>query len=247
MTRRLAHWAPAAAAAACLLAGCASRLAPLDRDPQLLNSERIERRFGSSGLEVLEVAGPIRVANLYSDEGGRRVCRTFAVTRLPEEVDPRVAAEHERVLAGGSIGAVFAASGWTIGKHHDVVAEIPPPRAGDRVAQLMDLSRPPPLAATVYRFTVSRDGASVDYATIAEVYHPDYLRLDDLRAMLGDVPATPSPGSVAAEQLRLVAEAVRGPLLARLSQAAPAGPMIGPRRREPAGARKVVRGEVDAS
>jgi hypothetical protein len=217
MVRPRLRLASVALLAALLVPGCASRLGPLDRNPRLLNSERIERRFGSSGLEVLEAVGPIRVANLYSEHGDRRVCRTFAVTRLPEPVDPRLAAEHARVLAGGSIGAIFAAAGWTIAKHHEVVAELPSPEPGDRVARLMALEHGEPLAVAVYRFTVSRGDAAIDYATIAEVYHPDYLRLADLRAILGDVPAAPRPGSVAAEQLRLVGDALRQPLVARLS------------------------------
>ncbi len=73
----------------------------------LLNSERIERVFGSYGLEVLESDGQIRLSSLYSLEGRRRVCRTFAMVLFPAEIDPRIAAEQAEIAAGGSIGAVF--------------------------------------------------------------------------------------------------------------------------------------------
>ena len=57
--------------------------APSPERRELLNSERIAQRFGSYGIEVLESDGRVRVSNLYSNEQGGRICRTFAV-RLDE-------------------------------------------------------------------------------------------------------------------------------------------------------------------
>jgi len=45
----------------------------------LLNSERIEQRFGSYGITVLEQSDLTRVSNLYTLEEERETCRTFAI------------------------------------------------------------------------------------------------------------------------------------------------------------------------
>jgi len=170
------------------LAACVHGPGPAD-DPGLrsprLNSERIEQRFGSYGVEVLEADARVRVSNLYSLHDGHRVCRTFAVVRFAPAIDPRVAAEHAEIVAGGSIGAVFEDHGWTVAKRQRLLSTLPAMAPGDRIDRLMRLSAPVPLAIDVYTLSVSRGGESVDYATIAEVYHPDYLGVEDLRALYG--------------------------------------------------------------
>src|ERR1044072_7114553 len=95
----VALWFPAA-----LLAQPAER--------ELLNSERIEAKFGSYGIEVLEQNALRRVSNLYSGSGGEKPCRSSAVVPSPPQIDEAVATEHAAVLAGGSLGAVFVAAGW---------------------------------------------------------------------------------------------------------------------------------------
>ncbi len=166
---------PLAASALVILASC---LAP---EP-LLNSERIEQAFGSYGIEVLESDGVVRVSNLYSVEGDEKICRTFAVVRYPAEIDPLFAAEHDLILSGESIGAVFKQRGWTVKKHHLYMGELP---ASPRVAGLMRLADAPPLATHIYVLEVVKGEAAFEYARIEEAHHPDYLTLDDLRSIYG--------------------------------------------------------------
>jgi hypothetical protein len=201
-------------AAVFALGACAGPLPAPVSGPQraLLNSERIAQRFGSYGVEVLESDARLRVSNLYSDEPEGRVCRTLAVVVFPATIDPAVAAEHRRIVDGGSIGAVFAERGWAIRKRHRLLGEVPGPAPADRLRRLMGLAGTAPLAVDVYSFVVSRHGHHVDYATIAEVYHPDYLRLADLRALYGDeIPASAAGDPELLAILELVAKAVRGP------------------------------------
>jgi len=154
----------------------ASCLAPAP----LLNSERIEQTFGSYGIEVLESDGTVRVSNLYSLEGDQRICRTFAAVRYPAEIDPRFATEHELILDGGSIGAVFKQRGWAVNKSHRHFGEV---TATPRVAELMGGVEAPRLAIHIYMLEVVKGDAAFEYATIAEIHHPDYLTLDDLRSI----------------------------------------------------------------
>lgn len=185
----MANLSPRARLRLCLLITAAAS-APLLAQPNSdqrpaaqLNSERIEQRFGSYGIEVLSSANTLRVANLYSTEGEDRVCRTFAVTRYPDPVDSAYAAEHREILAGGSIGAVFAARGWQVSRRHLWFGEVPP---SAYVLALMGDAPPVPLAAHLFELVVTRDGESFTYATIAEVHHADYLVLRDLSVIFGD-------------------------------------------------------------
>jgi len=176
--------------AAVRLIGCIvlGLLAAHDARPQaptreLLNSERIEQKFGSYGIAVLRSDAQLRVANLFSGAGpggAERICRTFAVTRYPANVVPAFAAEHREILAGGSIGAVFAAHGWRVTKTHMYFGRI---EASARVAGLMLVAPGAPLALDAYVLEVTKEGATFEYAAIVEIHHPDYLALADVEAI----------------------------------------------------------------
>ncbi len=150
----------------------------------LLNSERIAMEFGSYGIDVLESDARVRVSNLYSLHQGIKICRTFAVVHFPESIESAYSVEHEAILSGQSIGAVFAQHGWTIEKINRYFGVL---HSTDRVADLMGEIAPQPLAVHLYDFKVSKPGTSLTYATIAEVHHPDYLSVADLQSIYGAV------------------------------------------------------------
>jgi hypothetical protein len=151
---------------------------------ELLNSERIAAAFGSYGVEVLEQDDQVRVSSLFSLSAEEKTCRTFAVVRYPSQIDPAVRAEHAQIVAGGSIGAVFAAHGWGVRKAHLSYAER---SASSRLASLMHIDVGTPLAEHVYVLDVVKDGRAVEYAALVEIHHPDYLDLDDLAGIYGPV------------------------------------------------------------
>jgi hypothetical protein len=153
------------------------------REP-LLNSERIAMEFGSYGIDVLESDARVRVSSLYSLHQGIKICRTFAVVHFPESIENATSVEHEAILSGQSIGAVFAQHGWTIEKINRYFGIF---RSTDRVADLMGEVAPQPLAVHLYDFKVSKPGTSLIYATIAEIHHPDYLSVADLQSIYGAV------------------------------------------------------------
>jgi len=158
---------------------------------ELLNSERIEQTFGSYGIEVLTRDRTIRVSKLYSFEGAQNVCRTFAVVRYPEAIDPSFASEHELILSGGSIGATFVQHGWEVNKAHRYFGTI---QASSKLAELMGGIEQTDLALHLYVLTVAKGDSAFEYAAIVEVHHPEYLSLDDLHEIYGgeqQIPATP--------------------------------------------------------
>jgi hypothetical protein len=95
-------------------------------------------------------------------------------------VDPAISGEHEAILAGGSIGATFQAAGFEVIKRN--IAWIEDDARAD-AGRLMGIEPQTTLAIHVYGFDVVSDGHRFVYATIAEMHHPDYLGIGDLRAI----------------------------------------------------------------
>lgn len=149
-------------------------------ESERLNSERIAERFGSYGIDVISSEPGLRRSNLYSSESGVRTCRTYAVVRFEDEPHAMIDAEHAQILAGKSIGAIFKASGWTIFKETLYVGTAALDDADHPVANLMRLDRGADVAMHVYRLLLEKSQQAIDYATLIEVHHPDYLGRADL-------------------------------------------------------------------
>jgi hypothetical protein len=171
---------------------------------ELLNSERIQANFGTYGIDVLEQDQNVRVSNLYSfPRAGDRTCRTFAIVQYAPSIDPAIRREHAAIVAGGSIGAVFAAAGWELRKRHLSYAERP---ATAKLAALMRIAVDTPLAEHVYALDVVKGGRTIEYATIAEIHHPAYLRIVDLVKIYGPVAVDESRAAAVSAMRALAAQ-----------------------------------------
>ena len=149
-------------------------------ESERLNSERIAERFGSYGIDVLGNEPGLRRSNLYSSESGVQTCRTYAVVRFVDEPDAVIDAEHAQILAGQSIGAIFKASGWTIVKETLHIGTVALDDTAHPVASLMRLDCGTDVAMHVYRLLLEKRQQAIDYATLIEMHHPDYLGRSDL-------------------------------------------------------------------
>ena len=158
----------------------AAALSASAMESELLNSERIERRFGNYSIEVIAEQAGVRRSNLYSVEENGPVCRTYAVVQFEDQSSVDVSAEHSRVMAGGSIGAVFKENGWEIVKDTLYVGEISSVAAESNVGRLMVLEDQHDLALHIYRLSLRKEDVTINYATIVEAHHPDYLTQADL-------------------------------------------------------------------
>jgi len=146
----------------------------------LLNSERIERIFGSYGIEVLE-KNPIRVSNLYSQESGVRVCRTLAIVIFSDSIPDELALAYQEITQGSSLGATLKKAGWTIEKRHQFFGEI---SAGNRFRELAHLDADEndgDYAIHLYALWAAKEDSRHHFSTIAEIHHPQYLTLKDLK------------------------------------------------------------------
>lgn len=183
ITRYLRNiWGPMIAAliAAVGLVSCANNSA-------WLNSDRIERTFGSYGVDILHTSPMKRISSLHSIELGVKTTRTYAVVTYADEPHPSLLEVHQRIVAGGSIGATFRSAGWTINKQAIFIGEFEVPETYLEIGELMRVELPARFAAHVYLFNVEKDGRTQQYASIAEIHHPDYLTLDRLHAIYGEI------------------------------------------------------------
>ena len=164
----------------------AAALSACALEPELLNSERIEQRFGSYGIEVISHEAGVRRSNLYSLDGADPICRTYAVVRFVDESTPRVAEAHAGVLAGQSIGSMFKASGWTIAKVTLHVGSLTLSDPDHDIGRLMHLQQAAELGVHAYQLVLEKDGRTIDYATIVETHHPAYLSTTELKELYAE-------------------------------------------------------------
>ena len=158
----------------------AAALSASAMESEVLNSERITEHFGNYGIDVLAAKPGLRRSSLFSVEGENRVCRTYAVVKFTDQTPWESNEEHAKILAGSSIGAVFKDSGWQIVKDTIYVGSFNVDDSASEIQQLMRLDDDQELAIHVYRLSVRKGDLIVDYATIIESHHPDYLTLADL-------------------------------------------------------------------
>lgn len=181
-----------------LLLGC-------DNGAEELNSERIERLFGSYRVDVLEQSAHHRLANLHSIHDSTPICRTLAIVRYHRPVAAELRDAHQEILAGGSIGATLQNRGWRVKKLNQQLGDIVAPASAERLRTLMQISLPQTLALHAYQLNAVRDGAEYEYATIIELHHPDYLSAEALHALYDDQPAI----SLSAEKLMEIRDLAR--------------------------------------
>jgi hypothetical protein len=180
--------------------------------PSILNSERIRGEFGNYGIDVLEQTGQVRVSNLYSLDGERKITRTLAVVIYPAEIPPAILAEHEVIVRGGSIGEVFKGNGWRVEKENLYLGEIPVSADYDEIYAMMGGIQPVNLAVHLYELLVCKLESCFSYATIAEVHHPGYLALDELEEIYEPVP---SRASSKTSQVRSMLNTVQALLISK--------------------------------
>lgn len=152
-----------------------------------LNSDRIERAFGSYDVNVLQSEPGRRVSSLYSSAGADKTTRTYAVVEFQGEPRSAYAREHALIEAGQSIGATFRDTGWAIDKQHLFIGELEVPETYTSISELMQITLPETLATHVYLLNVSKDERSFNYATITEIHHPAYLDAADLKEIYGEI------------------------------------------------------------
>ncbi len=145
-----------------------------------MNSERIAERYGNYGIALIRQDRNLRIADLYSTTSTRKTTRTLAMTRFVEPVAEPLAAGHDQVLEGASIGETFKSLGWRIDRVQLTQELLENTATGTRLQRLMGLSDEHSLALAIYALRLHMGDATLDYAFIAEVYHPDYLPLENL-------------------------------------------------------------------
>jgi len=169
-----------------------------------LNSERIGTRFGSYGIEVLASEAGLRRSSLFSFDGDTTTCRTYAVVQFVEQLDERYNDAHSKVLAGNSIGATFKDDGWDVRKKTLYLGTIRLPEQRTSVGDLMRLTGAHDIALHVYQLVLAREEVELEYATILEAHHPEYLLAGDLRDIFEGATSTALPSAELAQLSELL-------------------------------------------
>ncbi len=142
--------------------------------PGLLNSVRIELKFGSYGIQVLaedQVRG-IRLSNLYSEHEGEKIARTIAFTEYNSNINDKLMLAHEEIMAGGSIGSTLKKYGFDIKKdlfYKALLEDMP-----DQLRNLMH-TRECAFGTVIYNLLAKEGNNYYPYCTILEVYSPEFL------------------------------------------------------------------------
>ena len=146
----------------------------------LLNSERIEQKFGSYGIDIVQSDNQSRVSFLYSLEPNnknKKNYHTLAIVKFKET--RQVSNIHEKILNGGSIGKSFKKEGWEIDKtNHQMMVTSNPNKLLFK-SWLPQISNEN-LALHFYELNVKTENYHYLYAEILEIHHPKYLGFNDL-------------------------------------------------------------------
>ncbi len=139
-----------------------------------MNSDNIEARFGSYGVEIITQAGNRRLANLYSEHEGAKICRTLALTCFLESPPLELTAAHQKILGGSSLGATLRSEGWRVVKSDAAFAQC---IAGSDFARLSHNTVAPgaTLAVQLYKLQAVSESQRHDYAVVVEAYHPQHI------------------------------------------------------------------------
>lgn len=164
-----------------LAVGCQAESETATAVQPQLNSERIQAKFGSYGVDVLASGDGFRVSNLYSLDGDAKVCRTLAIVQFADDMPAELAATHQAIQDGGSLGATLKRDGWELTKEHAILTDVDMPKLFRTIGRsTSDLT---PLATSVYEIHVTREDRDFHYATIVEMHHPEYLDLEQLKEL----------------------------------------------------------------
>ncbi|MBA3238042.1 MAG: hypothetical protein H0T62_06790 [Parachlamydiaceae bacterium] len=149
--------------------------------PGLLNSTRIELKFGSYGVQVLTQdmfsASATRLSNLYSTREVEKITRTLAFTQYVAEIDDQLRVAHEEIVAGGSIGATLKKYGFELKKDlffKGLVEDMPV-----QVQTLMH-TKENSFATVIYNLSAKSERGYLPYCTIVEIYAPQFLTLEEI-------------------------------------------------------------------
>jgi len=160
----------------------------------LLNSEMIENKFGSYGLDIIENSSKNRISFLFSIDdhyialneinavkkspGYKKKYHTLALVNFIDS--GKVSDAHKKIINGGSIGATFKDYGWSVTKDNLLAFELSEdihPVIQEWLKSEVDQK----LVIHVYMLSVERNHQKIRYAEIIEMHHPGYLTLSELK------------------------------------------------------------------
>ena len=164
----------------------------------LLNSEMIEKKFGSYGLDVIENNNEHRISFLFSNKANyiplieknavkndsiyKKNYHTLALVSFIDS--KQILDAHEEITKGGSIGATLKKYGWNVHKDNLFVFKLHK-QVLTITQKWLNNSSTEYISVHVYNLSAKKENQIIKYAEIIELHHPDYLSLHELEVIYG--------------------------------------------------------------
>jgi hypothetical protein len=154
-----------------------------------LNSDRIAHFFGNYGVEQISLDsslfGECRISNLYSIHQEQKFMRTLAVVQFHQPVHQELQQVHQEILQGESIGIALRKNGWKLDKVPLYFGSV---FLSPQVQSWMREEKTDQAALHIYNLVTFKDDTKerINYCTIVEVYSPQYLDEEWLKALYSE-------------------------------------------------------------
>lgn len=155
--------------------------------PGMLNSARIEDKFGSYGVSPLvnDMERGLRLANLHSKDGEQQVMRTLALVNFAKKIEQELSVAHQEILNGASLGSTLVRYGAKVNK--TVIYKNSFDNLPQKIYNLMNISKRK-LPVFIYDLSAEINNKNIYYCTITEVYSDEFLNMDELNIINNSLP-----------------------------------------------------------
>ena len=153
----------------------------ISADEPILNSERIEEKFGSYGVDIIKKSNEKRISFLFSYDkknSYKKIYHTLAIVSYYDSSN--LGKLQTQIDNGASIGSTLKKDGWNIQKKHIQIGQI---RATTSpiLDNWLDSRSKQKLAVHLYKLIIVKKDLVIDYADIIEIHHPKYISPDELK------------------------------------------------------------------
>ncbi len=155
----------------------------ISADEPILNSERIEKKFGSYGIDVVKNSNEMRISFLFSydkQNSNKKLYHTLAIVSYHNKSDLRHL--QTQIDKGASIGSTLKEGGWSVRKEHIQIDQIST-SINPILDKWLDFKKNQKLAIHSYKLIIVKKNLVLDYADIIEIHHPRYIPLTELKLM----------------------------------------------------------------
>jgi len=162
----------------------------------ILNSEKIEKKFGSYGIDVITNSNETRISFLFSHDKQNPNKKNYHTLAIVSYQDTSNLGHLQiQIDNGASIGSTLKEGGWSVRKKHlqtdQISTSIHP-----ILYKWLDLKKTQQLAIHSYKLIIVKKHLVLNYADIIEIHHPRYISPAELKVMYPESPTNISDHNI---------------------------------------------------